>query len=169
MVGMPLPQRWLLLAASVVLGLAAGGGWAWYQISSERSARASLPAPVPDPMASTTPEPAAIADLASPAALTTLLHEHPGTVLIDVHAQWCAPCALLAPRLVALAHAQPAIAIRGVDAGTASGFATQLAVDTLPTLIHFEHGVEVDRRSDAPTLSELSAWLAGTAAAPPGH
>jgi len=151
----PVAQRWVLLIASAVLGLAAGAGWAWYQIHSQREQeRAAAPSLARVVNAD------AIPDLATAADLGALLHDHAGTVLIDVHAQWCVPCATLAPRLVTLAHDQPAIAIRGVDAGTSSALTAQLAVDTLPTLIHYEHGVEVARRSDAPTLPQLTAWLA---------
>jgi len=165
----PFPQRWWLLIASAVLGLAAGGGWAWYQIRSQqvRSGATTLPSTTAVTVAAA---PAGmIPDLGSPAELGALLHAHAGTVLIDVHAQWCEPCAVLAPRLVTLAHDQPQIAIRGVDAGTSSALATQLAVDILPTLIHYEHGVEVDRRSFVPTVTELTAWLARAPPAPTAH
>jgi len=164
----PSSQRWSLLIASAALGLAAGVGGAWYQIHTERAqaAAAQVPAAPATPPATSA---GAIPDLGSQAELGALLHGHDGTVLIDVHAQWCQPCAVLAPRLVSLAQNQPRIAIRGVDAGVSSGLATQLAVDTLPTLIHYEHGVEVDRRSGAPTLSELTAWLTAAPVAPAPH
>jgi thioredoxin len=69
-----------------------------------------------------------------------------GWVLVDFYAVWCPPCRALAPLLERLAAEwEGRVEVLKVDTDAEEDLASRLGVRTLPTLIAFRDGVEVDR------------------------
>ncbi|GIZ12804.1 thioredoxin TrxC [Pseudomonas sp. NCCP-436] len=81
-------------------------------------------------------------------------------LLVDVWADWCAPCRAFAP-----VFAQAAGQLRGrcrlgkLDSEANPSLAGQLGIRSIPSLILFKGGVEVARQSGALPLPQLLAWL----------
>lgn len=67
-------------------------------------------------------------------------------VLVEFGADWCRPCQLIAPVLDELAAAwEGRIRVVKVDIERDPATAERFGVRSLPTLIYFEAGVEIDR------------------------
>jgi len=70
----------------------------------------------------------------------------PGRVLVDFYAAWCPPCRVIAPLLERLAeeHAGRVVFLK-VDVDAEEELAARFGVRTVPTLISFLDGREVER------------------------
>jgi len=67
-------------------------------------------------------------------------------VLVDFFATWCGPCAWIVPTLRALREEYgDRVEIVNVDVDEATELATSLRIASVPTVILFEGGVEVER------------------------
>lgn len=81
-------------------------------------------------------------------------------VVVDFHAEWCAPCRMTAPLLdeLALDMAGRAVVFK-VDIDQNPDAALRLGVRSIPTLVAFRGGVEVAREVGMPTPSRLRAMV----------
>ena len=87
-------------------------------------------------------------------------HEVP--VLVDISAEWCAPCRVLGPLLHKLADAYSgAFLLALVDADENMKIAGRHKVRGFPTVIAYSHGVEIDRFHSAQTEGFLRNFLDG--------
>ncbi len=69
-----------------------------------------------------------------------------GLVLVDITADWCGPCRMLAPVLDRVAKDVEGKAVIGkLDIDHAQKTATKLKVTSVPTMILFKDGEEVGR------------------------
>lgn len=87
-------------------------------------------------------------------------HQQP--VLIDLWADWCSPCVMIAPVLEKLASEfkdEIKIAKIEVDDGENMKIAGKYQVRGFPTLILFQHGEEQGRFSGAKPLSFLREFI----------
>jgi thioredoxin 2 len=67
-------------------------------------------------------------------------------VLIDFYADWCAPCRMVAPFIDEIANANVGKLLVGkVDTDRSQGVAARYGIRSIPTLIVFEDGEEVER------------------------
>jgi thioredoxin 1 len=65
-------------------------------------------------------------------------------VLVDFHAEWCGPCQMLAPVVKAVA-ADSSAAVAKVDIDRNRQIAMQYGVRSVPTLLLFADGEQVER------------------------
>jgi thioredoxin 1 len=71
--------------------------------------------------------------------------EH-GVVLVDFYADWCGPCRMMTPVLEQVAKEVKGHAVIGkLDIDSAQKVAGQYQVTSIPTLILYKNGKEVDR------------------------
>lgn len=85
---------------------------------------------------------------------------HDAPVLVDISAQWCAPCRVLAPllrKLVAAHEGQFLLAL--VDADENMKIAGRHKVRGFPTVVAYSRGLEVDRFHGAKTESFLRGFI----------
>ncbi|MDX1646649.1 MAG: thioredoxin [Longimicrobiales bacterium] len=75
---------------------------------------------------------------------TVLRSEAP--VLVDFYADWCAPCKMVAPLIDEIAHDQVGkMLVAKVDTDRAQQVAMKYGIRSIPTLIVFRDGEEVER------------------------
>jgi len=83
-------------------------------------------------------------------------------VLVDIGADWCAPCRVLGPRLERLAQSYGgAFLLANVDADENMRIAGRHQVRGFPTVIAYSRGVEIDRFHSAQTESFLCRFIDG--------
>ena len=68
-----------------------------------------------------------------------------GLVLVDFFAEWCGPCKMLTPVLEAVATELPSVTLLKLDIDASPRPAEQYGVSSIPTLILFKDGREVER------------------------
>jgi len=69
-----------------------------------------------------------------------------GVSLVDFHAEWCGPCRMLAPILEQVAkEMSDQVTIGKVDIDAEQKTASQFQVTSVPTMILFKDGKEVNR------------------------
>lgn len=84
-----------------------------------------------------------------------------GTVLVDFTAEWCPPCKALAPTLARIAEATwGRVVVGSVDADVSPDLAARFRVRGMPTLIVFQEGREVGRRTGLTNDEGVYALLA---------
>jgi len=77
-------------------------------------------------------------------------------VLVDVWAPWCGPCRLVAPVVEQVARDMAGqVKVVKVNADESPGVSARLGVQSIPTLIFFRNGKEVDRVVGALPAAQL--------------
>lgn len=70
-----------------------------------------------------------------------------GVTLVDFWAGWCGPCKMLAPAIEELGRQYDGKAtIAKVDVDAEPGLASRFCVMSIPTVIFFKDGEEIDRK-----------------------
>jgi len=83
-------------------------------------------------------------------------------IIIDFWADWCGPCKNMAPVFAAVAKQSDNLLFAKVDTQEAQQIAAQANIRSLPTLVFFHKGTEVDRISGAMNESQLKQWIMQT-------
>lgn len=80
--------------------------------------------------------------------------------MVDVWATWCGPCKMMGPVVDKLAEEYDGKVLVGkVDADEEMEVAQKLGVISIPTLVFFRNGVEIDRKVGLTPESELRKVL----------
>ncbi len=92
----------------------------------------------------------------------------PAVAVVDVWADWCAPCRVMSAYVGMLAQEVAGRAlVAAVDADENPGLSEQYGIQGLPTLLFLHQGIEVDRIVGVVDYEELKArldhWLAEVA------
>ena len=99
-------------------------------------------------------------------ALESIASE-PGVVLVDVTADWCAPCKAIKPVLRQMNADTAGLTVVAVDADTDPDFVTMFDVMSFPTLLFFIEGRLVKRLVGARGLAALREEVARVQASMP--
>lgn len=83
-----------------------------------------------------------------------------GLVVVDFFATWCAPCQMLAPVLIELEKKYgDEVEFYKVNIDESEDAAIRYGVSSVPTLIFFKDGEEIDRQVGFADENELSNWI----------
>jgi thioredoxin 1 len=83
-----------------------------------------------------------------------------GVTLIDFHAQWCAPCRMLAPLLEEVAkEVKGKASIGKVDIDTEHKTAEHFQITSVPTLVLVKNGKELKRLVGLRKASEIKEFV----------
>jgi thioredoxin len=80
-------------------------------------------------------------------------------VVVDFFATWCGPCKMLAPAVERMAELHPEAHFYKVDIDEEMDLASRFQVMSVPTLIYFKNGQEVNKTVGLISPAELEAAL----------
>lgn len=80
-------------------------------------------------------------------------------VLVDYWAAWCGPCKVMAPQFAAAAAQLPEVRFAKLDTEAAPITSQRHNIRSIPTMVLFEGGQEVARRSGAISAHDIASWL----------
>ena len=82
-----------------------------------------------------------------------------GIVIVDMFATWCGPCKMLGPVVEELSSKHSDIKFVKVDVDECDTVARQYGIMSVPTLIKFKDGKEIDKRIGYLNINEFEEWI----------
>lgn len=83
-----------------------------------------------------------------------------GLVLVDFFAEWCGPCRMLAPVLEDFANEESGIEVYKVNVDNDPDLAREFKVSSIPTMILFKDGKQIEKKIGFAPKDALKAWIA---------
>ncbi|AGH43580.1 thioredoxin [Paraglaciecola psychrophila 170] len=80
-------------------------------------------------------------------------------VIVDFWASWCGPCQAMAPVFSKVAKQSESLLFAKVNTEKAQKVSTDATIRSIPTLVFFYHGKEIDRISGGLSESQLKNWI----------
>ena len=80
-------------------------------------------------------------------------------VLIDLWAEWCGPCKMMAPHFAQVATQNPYVLFAKIDTEANPRLSAAFNVRSIPTLVLMNKTTEIARVSGALRAPELQQWL----------
>jgi thioredoxin 2 len=80
-------------------------------------------------------------------------------ILIDLWAEWCGPCKMMAPHFAQVAKQYPNVVFAKIDTEANPRLSSAFNVRSIPTLVLMNKTTELARISGALRSTELQQWL----------
>lgn len=80
-------------------------------------------------------------------------------VIVDFWADWCGPCQNMAPIFSKIAQYSPSLLFAKVNTEQVQQIAADANIRSLPTLVFFHQGKEVDRISGGLNEAQMKQWI----------
>lgn len=80
-------------------------------------------------------------------------------ILIDLWADWCGPCKMMAPHFATVAKQNPQVVFAKIDTEANPRLSSAFHVRSIPTLVLMNKSNEIARISGALRVTELQQWL----------
>ena len=82
-----------------------------------------------------------------------------GIVLVDFYANWCGPCKMVAPIIEELSKENKNIKFIKVDVDEQEELAKEYGIMSIPTMIVFKDGKEINKSIGFAPKEEITSWL----------
>ena len=82
-----------------------------------------------------------------------------GIVIVDMFATWCGPCKMLGPVVEELSNEYTNIKFVKIDVDECADVAKKYGIMSIPTLIKFENGQEIDKKIGFINKEQFKEWL----------
>ena len=80
-------------------------------------------------------------------------------VLVDFYAEWCGPCKMERPILEELSNDMKDVKFASINVDEAEDLSQEYGIMSIPCLVVFENGKEVDRKVGLTSREELESML----------
>ena len=80
-------------------------------------------------------------------------------VLVDMYADWCGPCMMMAPEIEAYSEETDKVKVCKLDVDEATDLALTFGVMSIPTVILFDKGQEVKRFVGAKEKHQIAEFV----------
>jgi thioredoxin 2 len=81
-------------------------------------------------------------------------------VVVDFWAPWCGPCQMMGPAFAQAAAALPQVRFAKINTQNETTLGQRFAIRSIPTLILFVGGREIQRQAGAMDAASIQRWIA---------